>query len=234
MTAWRKVNPLFVGFEGGPGHQLNPSPGAYKHSGLGMRNRWDTVVSEIGGTWDSMLAKGDNVWGALAVSDYHEAKNDAPPCAFARTHVMVPRKDEDGLLRALRAGSFWADHGQILTELSFQVMAPGLPAPALVGETLRIGEGTPVDLSVNLKRGPGADNAPLMVDVIGNGRTGRPEILAQGNLSASQDSYRLSLKQIRAGEDGKSAYFRVRVRKLLADGGELLAYTNPIRVLLPD
>ena len=34
-----------------------------------------------------------------------------------------------------------------------------------------------------------------------------------------------------AGSDGNSAYFRVRIRKPVDDGADLMAYTNALRVV---
>ncbi|HFB65190.1 MAG TPA: hypothetical protein ENJ60_06575 [Aeromonadales bacterium] len=68
-------------------------------------DRWDPVVSEIGGVWDSLLDEGENLWGALATSDFHNHKMDYYPCEFARIHINVPDKSSTGVLKALRAGS---------------------------------------------------------------------------------------------------------------------------------
>lgn len=234
MSAWRKTNALVAGFEGGPGHQLNRMPGSYGANPQGIVSRWDYAVAHVGGPWDSLLAKGDSVWGALANSDYHEPQNDAAPCAFARTHVLVPRKSADGLLQALRAGAFWADHGLLLDGLSFQINAPELVSPAMAGETLAAAQNTPLDISVTLRRGPGATQAPLVVELIGNGKTGRAELIDQATLPKDQDSHRFKLAGWHKGDDGESAYFRVRVRKPDSGGNELQAYTNPIRLRLPN
>ena len=85
---WRDINDLFIGFEGGPGHQRSGTPGAYR-AAIKPLDRWDPVVAEIGGGWDQLLDAGHDVWGALASSDFHEDRNDYPPCRFARTMVTV-------------------------------------------------------------------------------------------------------------------------------------------------
>jgi len=137
LAQWRQVNDLFAGFEGGPGHQRSVTPGAYRQT-IKPVDRWDPVVAEPGGGWDRLLDAGHDVWGALASSDYHERRNDYAPCRFARTTVTVDKDDARGILRALRAGSFWAGHGGVLSELWFILVEPALPLPATPGETVRL------------------------------------------------------------------------------------------------
>ncbi len=233
MALWRKANKLMVGFEGAPGHQIGAKPGSYGANAWGLQGRWDHIAATVGGAWDQLLDQGDTPWAALANSDYHEPTNDAAPCAFARTHVMVPRKTPDGLLQALRAGAFWADHGQLLDALTFQLDTAGLVTPAMPGETVAASTDSPLEISVSLRRGPGAAATPLVVELIGNGSTGQPTMIGQATLPPGKDSHEFRLAEWRKGKDGESAYFRVRVRKPDGSGRELQAYTNPIRVRRP-
>jgi hypothetical protein len=99
-SLWQAQRDLFVGLEGGPGHQKATQPGDYQGR-IRPKNRWDPVVADIGGTWDQLLDEGHQVWGALAVSDYHGTM-DHEPCAFART-IFACRSETRGVLQ-LRAG----------------------------------------------------------------------------------------------------------------------------------
>jgi hypothetical protein len=231
LAQWRQVNDLLAGFEGGPGHQRSVTPGAYRQT-IKPVDRWDPVVAEPGGGWDRLLDAGHDVWGALASSDYHERRNDYAPCRFARTTVTVDKDDARGILRALRAGSFWAGHGGVLSELWFILVEPALPLPATPGETVRLPAAAQPVLRVKLARGPRHLGLPLTVEIIGNGLRGRPELVASGSVAPDADSFDFQPSRLVPGGDGRSAYFRARV---IADDparGRLVAYTNPIRVVL--
>jgi hypothetical protein len=231
LAGWRQINDLFAGFEGGPGHQRSATPGAYRQT-IKPVDRWDPVVAEQGGAWDRLLDVGHDVWGALASSDYHERRNDYAPCHFSRTTVTVDKADARGILRALRAGSFWAGHGGVLTELWFILVEPTLPLPATPGETVRLPAAAQPVLRVKLARGPEHLGLPLAVEIIGNGLRGRPELVARGSVAPDADSFDFQLSRLVPGGDGRSAYFRARVIADDPQRGRLVAYTNPIRVVL--
>ncbi len=229
--SWAELGGLFIGFEGGPGHQKAASPGDYRGR-LRTEARWDPVVAQVGGTWDRLLDAGYNVWAALAVSDYHNEGVDYPPCAFARTHLRVPQGDHRGVLLALRAGSFWADHGGILSDFHFLVFSPGLPVPASAGEVIRVAPSARPTIRVKIRRGPGAQGLPVTIELIGNGVTGKPERVATRELSAAEDTFDWRPEQLLPGHDQKSAYFRARAIVHPSPDNALLAYSNPIRIVL--
>lgn len=231
LLSWRAVNHLVIGFEGAPGHQKNDPIGAYKHK-LKTVDRWDPVAANMGGVWDHLLDQGHDVWAALATSDYHNDKMDYSPCAFARTHILVPQRTVLGVLRALRAGSFWADEGHLLSKLHVTVSAPGLLVPLVPGETARIDPKQPVELTIALQRDAGAEGSALNVELIGNGALGKPSLLQQAQLKPDQQTIKWTFRNLVSGGDKLSAYFRVRVRKAIANGPDLIAYSNPIRLIL--
>lgn len=228
---WTHGNSLFVGFEGGPGHQKYKSIGGYAHKHTTV-DRWDPVVAEIGGVWDTLLDQGHDVWAALASSDFHNDQGDYYPCEFSRTHVQVPEKTARGVIQALRAGSFWAGHGHILDQLIVLLSAPGLDLPLSPGEAARVESASSLRIRVAVSRGAGANPSPLTIELIGNGRTGHPELLDSNTLPFEKNSAEWSFSNLQQGSDGMSAYFRVRVRKTLENEPDLLAYSNPIRVFL--
>lgn len=229
---WREINELFIGFEGGPGHQRGGTPGAYRAS-IRPVDRWDPVVADTGGTWDQLLDAGHDVWGAIASSDFHEDRNDYAPCRFARTMVTVDSPDARGILRALRAGSFWAGHGRVLSNLWFIVAEPALPLPAAPGETIRLGAAAQPVFRIKVERSPEHLTAPLIVELIGNGISGQPAQVARGELAPDTDTFDWQPPQpLVAGADGRSAYFRARVTALDPKRGRLVAYTNPIRIVV--
>jgi hypothetical protein len=229
--AWHEAGGLIIGFEGGPGHQKVASPGDYRGR-FRTEARWDPVVAQVGGTWDRLLDAGYNVWGALAVSDYHNADLDYSPCAFARTHLRVPQRDHRGVLFALRAGSFWADQGGILNDFDFVLLNRDLLLPATVGEVVRAASSAKVMLRVKIRRGPAAQGHPVTIELIGNGITGKPERVASRELSAAEDTFDWQPVTLVAGNDQKSAYFRARAIVKKSPDDALMAYSNPIRVVL--
>jgi hypothetical protein len=228
--SWNGAGGLFVGFEGGPGHQRAASPGDYRR--FPTQARWDPVAAEIGGTWDRLLDAGYSVWAALAVSDFHSETIDYPPCAFARTHVRVPQPDHRGVLLGLRAGSFWADHGGVLTDFHFILANKDLVVPATPGEVVRATSSARLAFRVKIRRGPGAEGLPVTIELIGNGSTGKPERVAVGSLSATEDTFDWQPGALTPGADQKSAYFRARVLVQKSPSETLAAYSNPIRIVL--
>lgn len=229
---WRAASPSFLGFEGAPGHQRMDPVGAYRGA-ISTRNRWDPVVAEVGGVWDQLLDRGTDAWAALASSDYHNDRGDWLPCEFARIHAHVDERTHGGILEALHAGAFWADHGPLLNALQFQVTTEGLPIPAVPGESFRLGQSPVVRILFELTPGPQTRGEALQVELIGNGRSGKPELLETRALSPGSLEGEWQLAGLTAGADGRSAYFRLRVRKPDPAGPDLMAYTNPIRVYLP-
>jgi hypothetical protein len=230
---WQAQKDLFIGFEGGPGHQKINPPGDYRGR-IPTQDRWDPVVAQIGGAWDLLLDQGHRVWGALAVSDYHDDQ-DFAPCAFARTHLRVPQKDPRGVLLALRAGSFWAGHGHVLSDLVFIAVHPALELPAAAGETVRLRTSSSAPaFRVAFTRARAGAGLPLAVEIIGNGVSGKPETVARGEVGPDVDTFDWTPTALVAGGDGRSAYFRARVTARSPAGDTLVAYTNPIRILVQD
>jgi hypothetical protein len=231
LQRWRQSSRHTWIVEGGPGHQKAREIGSYKYT-FRTVDRWDPFVAHIGGEWDSILGEGHDIWAALATSDWHNPSLDEEPCAFARTHVQVPERSPTGILSALRAGSFWADHGRILERVALVLSTPKLELPASPGESVRLHPGQPATLRLTLQRGVGSVGEELQAELIGNGRTGEAELLATALVPADESTVEWSFSDLLPGADGRSCYFRVRVRRRVADGPDLLAYTNPIRVIL--
>lgn len=229
ILGWRENNLLLIGFEGAPGHQRKTPTGSYRDH-FQTRDRWDPVTAEIGGVWDQLLDRGHNIWAALAVSDFHNKEIDYSPCEFARIHVYPEDRTARGILAGLRAGSFWADHGRILDDLLFTLSVPGLSLPVTPGEVIRLHTAQPLQFTVLLQRGVAALESRLIVELIGNGRSGKPELLFTQSLQPDENRVDWTLAVPVAGADGTSAYFRVRIRKPVDDGEDLMAYTNAIRV----
>ncbi len=233
MEVWRLHSQVVAGFEGGPGHQGDTPIGAYRGKYRTI-DRWDPVVAEIGGTWDALLDAGHNINGALATSDFHKVGKDRPPCSFSRIHVRVPERTIPGVLKALRAGSFWSDMGNILDGLEFSVAFDELDVPLVPGEIARASPTSTGRWNLRLKRGFGALESPLTVQVISNCESGVPAEVSTVTLATNKDRAFNRIAALRAGRDRQSCYLRARVIKRLDDEPDLVAYTNAIRILLDE
>lgn len=232
LLKWNANAPVFVLLEGGPGHQNSAVVGRYEEPYL-TKNRWDPVVAEIGGVWDQWLGTGRTLWAALASSDYHNERMDMAPCAFARTHLVVPEQSYRGVMMALRSGTFWADHGRILNQLWFSVAVEGLQEKAFPGYTVYLGEhGLNAELSVSVERGPGSLEQPLQVEFIGSCRSGASEILATAEIAPGASEASAVIPLDATGQDGKSCVVRARLRLRRDIPTDYLAYTNPVRLVL--
>ena len=232
LTRWHAAAPFFSLMAGAPGHQNAKVTGSYKESQLTV-DRWDPAVAEIGGVWDQMLSQGYPIWAALASSDYHNERLDKAPCSFSRTHLAVPERSYRGVIKALRSGTFWADHGRILDQLWFTVGLEGLEQAAYPGSTVYVGDSDSVArVSLSIERGLGGIGSPLVVEIIGNCATGRTEILAEYKLSPGSSEVAGLIPLRATGQDQESCFLRARVRLVMVLGPDLLAYTNPIRLKL--
>ncbi|MEL6824593.1 MAG: hypothetical protein AAFP70_22775, partial [Calditrichota bacterium] len=175
---------------GAPGHQIGGKRGigaySYHHTTV---DRWDPAVALIGNAWDILLANGQDVWAARAASDFHKfkAKNAADywPGQFSETWLYAPDNSEAGILKALRAGSFFAAHGHIVRKVQLEVMADGLERPAQAGEIIAVPAGKEISVSLTMNI-PGTDwqgveNRIDRVEIIQINEGGGANILAAGN-----------------------------------------------------
>jgi hypothetical protein len=151
LVHWREVNDVVIGFSGAPGHQRYKPNGAYK----GKENTidgWDPAAARVGDAWDTLLQRGLDLWAADAPSDFHNDKpqdlHDFWPGEFSETWLYVPEKSAAGVLRAFRAGTFFASHGHIVRQVELTVEAPGLQRPAGVGEVVQLPAGTSVKVQL--------------------------------------------------------------------------------------
>lgn len=232
ILRWNAEAPIFIGFAGAPGLQNAAKPGGYRKPFFTI-DHWDPVVAEVGGTWDDLLSEGRQLWGALAGSDYSNDKLDKAPCSFARTHVASRDYSYAAVLDALRAGTFWADHGRILSQLSFTAEVIGLEAPVHPGSVVNLGgESGSIVVRMDLTRGPGSDGAPLQVEFISNCRTGEAEVLATEAVAPDDSDAETRILPASAGADRRSCFLRARVRLDRENAPDLMAYTNPIRFIL--
>jgi hypothetical protein len=231
IRAWRSVNDLVIGFAGAPGHQGKPPIGSYKKKEVPI-DRWDPVVSRVGDAWDTLLGSGVNVWGAQAPSDFHSADpsdlGDVWPGQFSLTWVYAPDRTVAGVLRALRAGSFFGVHGHIVEDLDVSVWAPGLPRPGTAGEEVSVPVTTVLRMAVRFKT-PLEAGRPGRIDtveLVGIDRAGA-RVLVSRPPADGQDRL-VHTMSVPAG----GIVVRARGYRRQADGSRLAFYSNPVRVVV--
>jgi len=232
IKAWRAVNDVIIGFAGAPGHQGNRPLGSYDGKEKPI-DRWDPVVARIGDAWDTLLRDGLDIWAAYAPSDFHtesvESLGDYWPGQLSETWVYAPERSSAGILRALRAGSFFADHGRIVREVELRVNATGLARPAGAGEVIAVRKNAEVTVDLSLKVPPEAwrpgPNHVDHVEIIAIDRDGA-RIIAQGRPAEAGPAI---TKTVQVPDGG--IVFRARGFSLLETGTRLAFYTNPVRVV---
>jgi hypothetical protein len=233
IKRWRSVNDMVVGFAGAPGHQGAKPLGSYAGNEKPI-DRWDPAVARLGDVWDTLLGEGLDVWAAYAPSDFHDNSYaglaDYWPCEFAETWVYAPDSTSNGVLKGLRAGSFFADHGRIVREAELTVAAPGLPRPAGAGETIAVPRGTNllVELSYVVPEQswrPGPNHIDR-VELIAIDRHGA-HVVSEGPPQAEGPAFTVPVRV-----SSEPLVFRARGYRVLETGTRLAFYTNPVRVLV--
>lgn len=223
---------IFVGFEGGPGHQESAPIGAYE-GGQPTIDRWDAAVARVGGSWDELLMKQQPIWGALATSDFHSADplrpDDFWPGQFSETWLYAASPTPQAALEALRCGSFFGAHGHIARNVQLQVATDQLPRPAVAGEAIQVMPGTKVRVSLEMvvpdHDWRGDKNVIDEVELIAVTKNEATAIYRQ-RPTPGKTALEVEI-QVPAG----GIAFRARGRRAFADADDLLFYTNPVQVL---
>jgi len=233
IKAWRAINDVVIGFAGAPGHQGNKPIGSYQYKEVPI-DRWDPAAARVGDAWDTLLGSGLDIWAAYAPSDFHSESltglGDYWPGQFSETWVYASERSSAGILRALRAGSFFADHGRIVREVELRVNATGLARPAGAGEVIAVRKDAEVTVDLSLKVPPDAwrpgPNHVDQVEIIAIDRDGA-RIIAQGRPAEAGPAI---TKTVQVPDGG--IVFRARGFSLLETGTRLAFYTNPVRVVV--
>ncbi|KXI28495.1 acyltransferase family protein [Paraglaciecola hydrolytica] len=228
---WNTNRQNIEGISGAPGHQKSKDIGSYREH-FKTIDRWDPAVAEVGSTLDQLLDEGLDVWGAIASSDYHNEKMDYPPCGFSRMHVSTPAKTYDGLMTALKNGTFWASHGKFLSEFKLVAEISEKQLRLSPGEAASIDAGTIALIQVELQREKDYLGLPLDVELVTNCVSGEPELLGAIRVPAFSNTAEAFLPINNSGKDAQSCYLRSRVQVEASEGLTYMAYSNHIRFLL--
>lgn len=150
MEKWLGMSSTIIGMSGAPGHQKKRGDdnGSYSHK-MRTQDGWDPSVAKIGGDWDKLLQKGFRVSAARAASDFHNPKMDYWPCEFSSTHVFSAGRDQNDVLRALRGGNMFAQHGKFVASLDFTIMSPN--GRFTMGDVAKGAYGGSIDIDIRIK-----------------------------------------------------------------------------------
>ncbi|MEU0313024.1 histidinol-phosphatase [Nocardioides sp. NPDC006273] len=142
---------------------------------------FDFYTSTVGGLWDSMLAEG-KPWSITANSDSHRNWSDTAvrgggdfnangryddpvygggiqlnladfwPGFYSRTHVGASSRDYGAVMRGMRDGRVWVDHGSLVKSLDVRVVATSRRGTVseTLGGTLQASRGSRVELVVTI------------------------------------------------------------------------------------
>ena len=232
VIAWRAVNDLVMGFSGAPGHQGTKPIGSYKYKETFI-DRWDPVAARVGDAWDTLLRPGPRRVGRVRTFrlPHRTASRSRRLLArrIFRDVVYAPDRSAAGVLRALRAGSFFADHGRIVREVELQVNTAGLPRAAGAGETISV-VGTHRSLPIH------AASAANRVAQRTKSHRFAVELIA--SINRVQRSWRKAARHHRGRADahraraGGGLVLRARGFRILETGTRLDLYTNPVRIVV--
>lgn len=226
INRWNKNGQFIGSIAGAPGHQNQKFFGSYREI-FSATTGWDPVVTDVGGTWDKLLSNGIKLWGAIASSDFHNERMDYPPCAFSRIHVTVDTEDYGGVLRGLKQGTFWADHGHLLDKYAMYAEVGKENLTVFPGGEMVLSEKDSFTLvNVELARGKAHHDSFLRVDLITNCLEGNTEM--QQYYLAPEDTKHQVL--VPFGDSVEQCFIRSRVIKESIDERILGAYSNPIFV----
>ncbi|SRR5579883_732811 len=231
LVHWREVNDVVIAISGAPGHQRYNPNGGYKDKEKTI-DRWDPAAARMGDAWDTLLQRGLDLWAADAPSDFHndnpQGLHDFWPGEFSETWLYVPEKSAAGVLRAFRAGTFFAAHGHIVRQVELTVEAAGLPRPAGVGEVVQLPAGTSFTIQLRCvvpdKDWEGHPNQIDAIELIAvTPQSAR--IVATLPVNKNGVVPTTSLEVLPEG-----MVIRARGRHEMKGGANLLFYTNSIRI----
>jgi hypothetical protein len=71
--------------------------------------------------WDDLLARGKLTWG-FAVDDTHQHFNEYRPIDICGAWIMakLPELTEEGVMKAIKAGQFYASNGPVINDISVE------------------------------------------------------------------------------------------------------------------
>lgn len=172
---------IAIGFEGFPGHQINPKQrckyGKELGDGINYHSKTyggaDFMLAKIGGLWDALLGEGRRFW-VFTNSDFHRPTEDSWPGEYSKNYIWGNDVSYKSLIDGMRSGKIFISSGNLIYDLNFTAESNGIIAE--IGESLKIENGSRVTIKIGLSTKSIRDNeiSPKLdhVDLIGGNITG--------------------------------------------------------------
>ena len=231
FTYWRNFSDVVVGFSGAPGHQKirNDNNGSYEFHSKTI-NGWDPSIENVGGEWDRLLQQGYKIWAARAGSDFHNTKMDYWPCQFSSTHLLAKSNEHNNVLAAYQSGAFWAQHGNFISKIDFNVFTTNKKLNIGQQESAYRGETISINLTVNLNEMDWQGNTTSLDEL-------ELIVITEDKIDSIKfNEYDLKKNKIRINYqyklNSKFAIFRWRGRSIQPEQHHYMFYTNPIKVTI--
>ena len=170
FRAWQDAGPdVAVGFEGAPGHQTSGDRGFSRGSlGGGTYGGTGFFVAKLGNAWDALSAEGRKFFN-FASSDYHNhwsvGGSDFWPGEYQKNYTYIDTDAEDreqAVFDGVRSGNSWNVQGDLIDALEFT--AKSKSQKAMMGETLTVKAGDPVQIKIKVHDPAGANHCPFDMD----------------------------------------------------------------------
>jgi hypothetical protein len=167
---WMDAGPdVAIGFEGAPGHQASGDRGFSRGSlGGGTFGGTGFFVARIGGLWDGLLAEGRRFFN-FASSDFHNhwstGGSDFWPGEYQKNYTYIDTDAEDKIQAVFdgnRSGNSWNVQGDLIDELQFT--AKSRNQTVMMGQTLKVKAGAPVQIKIKVHDPAGENFCPLDMD----------------------------------------------------------------------
>jgi hypothetical protein len=168
---WMDAGPgVAFGFEGQPGHQVEPDRGDFGTNAVGGGTYGGSgfYLAKIGGMWDALSAEGRRYFN-FASSDCHEnwriGGGDFWPGEYQKnyTYIDVDANDKiQAVFNGIRSGNSYTVMGDLIDELEFTAKSKN--ATAMMGQTLKVKKGDQVQIKIKVHDPVGANNCPFDMD----------------------------------------------------------------------
>ncbi|MDT0582628.1 VanZ family protein [Brumicola blandensis] len=223
---WNKDFNHITAVAGAPGRQKAEPIGDYKSEKQTI-DRWDPFVAEVGGTWDKLLSEGEQIWGAIATTDFHDAGTSYAPCEFSRTHVNAPTHDYKGIVEAIKAGTFWADHGKLLDDYQFTITSQDTKVVAYPGSTIDLaGNDNILNVEIAISKMPEYADDFFRFELISNCNS-KKTVLESTLMPPEKSKITIPIPIFEQNRE-EQCYVRSRIIRESIEPNRLSAYSNPI------
>jgi hypothetical protein len=147
---------VVLGFEGLPGHQINPNKRCKYDFELGDRVNYhsktyggaDFMLAKVGGVWDALLGEGRKFW-VFTDSDFHRPGEDSWPGEFSKNYIWVNDSSYQSLIEGMKSGKLFVASGNLISDLQLTAEAEGKKVE--MGETLHAQDESIITMKISFR-----------------------------------------------------------------------------------